>query len=79
MSLHVCVIDDETGLLYEWNGARTVNIYSLLDWDGDYDAWMGPNVTDKFGLDVWTLGADEVDALEFIASVHAHVEGYGME
>lgn len=76
--LEICVIDKETGLLYEWNGARTINIYNLYQYAmttlHDYPP---KNATDKFGFDMWTLSEDTIT--EFVDSVERHVVGEGME
>lgn len=74
MALNICIIDDETGLVYEWNGSKSVNIFNVIDYSRR-TMFGGPqrNVTDRFGFEMWTMSEDTV--AEFVDSVERHVAG----
>lgn len=70
MSLQVCVIDTETGLLYEWNNSKTVNVFESLE----YAAGLWSSVSEApVTQDMWTM-SECSDATDFISSVADHIE-----
>ena len=64
--LEICVIDKTTGMLYEWNGNHTVNVFDA----NEYVKCMLNGETPKT-YDVWVMsscrGADD-----FVSSVIDH-------
>ncbi len=67
--LEICVIEKVTGLLFEWNGSETVNVYDALEYTRKMMTGEVPNC-----FDAYMLGMDKPSAEDFIASVTDHLD-----
>ena len=69
--LEVCVIEKTSGLLFEWGGHQTVNIYDSYE----YVEKMLNNSTEPlstFGM--FMLGGEKPTYEDFISGVHDHLD-----
>lgn len=73
MTLEICVIYSSVGLIYEWNGSQTVNVYRLVDYA--HSCYGGERSPPPQPLRMWMMELEKPTAEDFIASVKEHIEG----
>ena len=67
--LEVCVIEKTSGLLFEWGGGQTVNVFDA----NEYVKCMLNGSTPKT-FDAYMMGEDKPGYEDFISSVHEHLD-----
>jgi len=67
--LEVCVIEKTSGLLFEWGGGQTVNLYDVHE----YTTCILNGTVPKC-LDAYMMGEDKPTYEDFISSVHDHLD-----
>lgn len=73
--LEVCVIEKVTGLLFEWNGSQTVNVYDALEYTRKMMTGETPKCFDSYMIGSgMPTNDDKPTAEDFVASVIDHLD-----
>ena len=69
--LEICVIDHTSGLLFEWNGNRTVNVFDAHEY---VKCMLGGGNPNTFDMYMFGEIGHQNSGEDFIASVRDHLD-----